>query len=521
MKCLLQISQLVNPILLFKPQTTFVKILSNLKLGIAAIVLVGASFCAQANNIVVSNVSLTGQNTSSNFTLVEFDLAWENSWRISTGASNWDAAWIFIKYRKKNQTAWNHASLNWVDGTGSGDGHTEPSNSNVSSSNDNGSGNSYGVFLYRASTLAQSNVSYSDVQLRWEYGDDGLSDTDSVEITVLAIEVVYVPQASYELGSGGTETSAFYKYSTTSNTYTVSSESAITVGTTSGNLYYPSSGFGGDGSGPVPAAFPKGYNDFYCMKYEISQEQYTVFLNMLTSAQDGNRFPNQNGNRRHAITGSAGSRTTSNPHGPCSYLSWADGAAYLDWAALRPYTELEYEKAARGTLTAVSNEYVWGTTGCVTSSYSISNASASNEAVSSNYSSSIGNASYKSTADVINGPLRCGIFAANASSTGRVTAGASYYGIMELSGSLWERVITCGNSTGRAFDGKHGDGSLDANGYANTANWPGTTAAGSGFRGGQWRDINNYMRTSDRTYSILSHSNRHFSLGGRGARTAP
>ena len=37
----------------------------------------------------------------------------------------------------------------------------------------------------------------------------------------------------------------------------------------------------------------------------------------------------------------------------------------------------------------------------------------------------------------IDGPLRVGIFAANSLNTGRITAGASYYGIMELSGNLW------------------------------------------------------------------------------------
>ncbi|MFN9581641.1 MAG: hypothetical protein ACK566_03095, partial [Bacteroidota bacterium] len=58
-----------------------------------------------ANNIAVSSVSLTGQNTTAgtnnaaNFSLVQFNLSWENSWRVSTGPSNWDAAWVFVKFR--------------------------------------------------------------------------------------------------------------------------------------------------------------------------------------------------------------------------------------------------------------------------------------------------------------------------------------------------------------------------------------------------------------------------------------
>ena len=52
-----------------------------------------------ANNIQVANVTLTGQNTVDDYTLVEFDISWENSWRVVGGPGNWDAAWVFVKYR--------------------------------------------------------------------------------------------------------------------------------------------------------------------------------------------------------------------------------------------------------------------------------------------------------------------------------------------------------------------------------------------------------------------------------------
>ena len=64
-----------------------------------------------ANNIAVTNVALTGKNVTDSYTLVEFDLSGENSWRISSGAANWDAAWVFVKYRA-NGGEWQHASLN-------------------------------------------------------------------------------------------------------------------------------------------------------------------------------------------------------------------------------------------------------------------------------------------------------------------------------------------------------------------------------------------------------------------------
>ena len=67
-----------------------------------SLIFAGIMLCVSplmSNNIQVSNVRLTNQNTTDDFTMVEFDISWENSWRYSGGPSNWDAAWIFIKYK--------------------------------------------------------------------------------------------------------------------------------------------------------------------------------------------------------------------------------------------------------------------------------------------------------------------------------------------------------------------------------------------------------------------------------------
>ena len=350
-----------------------------------------------------------------------------------------------------------------------------------------------GVFIYRSAD-GTGNFSITGAQLRWNYGANGVADNATVDVKVFAIEMVYVPAGNFYVGSGGTETSAFYMYPTTTNPYQITGEGAITVGTTDGNLYYPSSTYGGDQSGPIPADFPKGYAAFYCQKYEISQQQYVDFLNTLTSAQASTRYPNATTNR-HAITVSGGVYSTTNPYVACNFLSWMDGAAYSDWAGLRPMTELEFEKACRGPETPVANEYAWGTATVASDPYTLGNPSATNEGIASNYSTSAGNASYDITDGSIDGPLRVGIFAANANNSGRITAGASYYGIMELSGNLWERAVTVGNPTGRAFTGLHGNGALSTNGYANETAWPGLTsgevtgATGSGFRGGGWQPM--------------------------------
>ena len=139
----------------------------------------------------------------------------------------------------------------------------------------------------------------------------------------------------------------------------MTSEAAINVGTTTGYLYYATGTNYGDASGPIPAAYPKGYGGFYCMKYEISQGEYADFLSTLTATQVSDLYASVT-TYRYSITGSTGSYSATYPYLACNYLNWQDLAAYLDWTGLRPMTELEFEKACRGPLIPVANEYAWG-----------------------------------------------------------------------------------------------------------------------------------------------------------------
>lgn len=463
-----------------------------------------------ANNIAISNPVLNVPVTADKYRMVQFNLGWDNSWRVSSGPNNWDAAWVFVKYRVSGGD-WHHATLN-SSGHNGGTG---------TSATITPAADGTGAFIFRNSD-GSGAFAISDAQLRWDYGVNEVADNAVVDIRVFAIEMVYVPQGAFALGSGGTEDGAFYLYPTTTNTYLVNSEAEITVGTGAGNLYYPAYTYSGDRTGPVPAAFPKGYNAFYCMKYEISQQQYVDFLNSLTQTQATARKYTAS-NCRYGITGSeAGSYATTNPYVACNYLSWADGAAYSDWAGLRPLSELEYEKACRGTLTPVANEYAWGTATIATQDYTLSNAGTNNEGIAANYSSGTGNASYYDTTyHSINGPLRVGIFAANSLNSGRITAGASYYGIMELSGNLYERPVTIGNATGRGFTGLHGNGALDPSGEADVSNWPGTDAVGAGCRGGSWRVAASVLRVSDRDRAADADTAWYSSHGFRAARSGP
>ncbi len=481
------------------------------------------SYRAYANDISVKNVSLTLNSTADKYMMIKFDISWENSWRTSSAPNNWDAAWVFVKYRV-GSGEWQHA---WLDNTG----HINPSGSTISTGlldpalPFNATYNpGMGAFIYRSAD-GTGSFSNAGVQLRWNSSDNGVNDNANVDIRVFAIEMVYIPQGSFYAGSGGTEYDAFYKYPTTTNPYRITSEGAITVGTSSNNLYYTkTSEYSGDQSGPIPSAFPKGYNAFYCMKCEISQQGYVDFLNNITQTQAVNRYSTESKDFRYGISVSRGVYSTVNPYVACNYLSWADLAAYLDWSGLRPMTELEFEKSCRGTQTAVPNEYAWGTTGIASNPYSLSNSGASNEKISSNYSTNLGNAAYGETTPHkgnINGPVRGGIFAGSGNNTGRVTAGATYYGIMEMSGNLWERPVTVGNSTGRGFTGTNGNGLLDAAGDADASTWPGIDAVGAGFRGGGWYNSEAFLRVSDRIVAAFAINDRYYYCGGRGVRVAP
>jgi formylglycine-generating enzyme required for sulfatase activity len=301
------------------------------------------------------------------------------------------------------------------------------------------------------------------------------------------------------------------------------------------------------------ADYPKGYAAFYCMKYEISQGQYRDFLNALTYQQQATRTavaPNSaagtgalessNDYRNGLDIQIPGNATTLVPavYGcnlnanttyneaadgewiACNYLNWMDGCAYLQWSGLRPMTELEFEKACRGNQTAVSGEYAWGnTTYDPIGSETLTNAGANNE-TSNNTNNNVAN-----NQENIFGPVRVGSFAGAA--TTRAQAGATYYGIMDMSGNLWETTVTIGNATGRSFTGLHGSGSLNAGGNANTASWPGivsgalTGATGSGFRGGSWDDIETSLPVSDRQIAVFAQTSRNGSFGIRGVRRAP
>ncbi len=115
---------------------------------------------------------------------IEFDLAWQNSWRDAT---NWDAAWVFVK--TKSGEVWKHTALS--------------ANANdFRITRDNGvaavfspASDGAGVFIHRAHEGRGAN-NWQGVHLR------ALNLPANAEMRVFAIEMVYVPQGEFFVGDG-------------------------------------------------------------------------------------------------------------------------------------------------------------------------------------------------------------------------------------------------------------------------------------------------------------------------------
>jgi len=142
----------------------------------------------------------------------------------------------------------------------------------------------------------------------------------------------------------------------------------------------------------------------------------------------------------------------------------------------------EFIKACRGSGPVVPNEYAWGSTN-ITEALQIGSI---NEDGTEIINTPDANCHYINNAilggDGGTGPVRVGIFATAATTT-REQTGATYYGIMEMSGNVYEYVVH-NSYDPNGFDGSWGDGNLNAANEADVATWP--LNVYGGIRGGGW-----------------------------------
>ncbi|MCC6759221.1 MAG: SUMF1/EgtB/PvdO family nonheme iron enzyme [Candidatus Omnitrophica bacterium] len=515
---------------------------------------------ALANNLVISNVTLEDRNASANTMVVQFDISWDHSWRKNDGRH--DAAWIFTKIycAPGGVASYVHGKM-YTAGTNPAD--TSPgSNADVKIVVPS---DKIGAFISRQAT-GNGAFSSKKVRLNVDYGTNGCGDSDSVQVKVFGIEMVYIPEGPFYIGDGNGSQESLYAFHLNG-----ADNTAVQITTAVKSITVDLNGSDDIDTSPITVtglsgitgntSWPNGYAAYYLMKYELSQGQYVDFLNTLTRVQQGNRvaatvsgntitnyYVMSNGTSvgaRNGIRAPASGNGTSpttvvfgndlSDNGTFNetddgqnismgYINYMDFDAYADWAGLRPVTELEYEKAARGPNSAVYDEYAWGTTKS-TAMTSIVNSGRNSEIAGQSGEGPLNGS------NGISGPLRAGFSATNA--TNRKSAGAGYYGNMDLTGNIAEFYISIGESTGRVFTGTHGDGTLTTTasyeGNATNNDWPGidaTTArgvtgpSGSGTRGADFANFTAF-ELSDRSRSKNILSTRLAYTGGRAARTAP
>ncbi len=258
----------------------------------------------KANNMLVKNVTTTGDNAANKTIQVQFDMSWDNSWR---DAINWDAAWVFMKFKNANGL-WQHVQLNtsgFANGTGTAN--------TIQVGSDK-----VGAFVYR-SAIGTGTFASTSMQLQWNYGLSGLTSVTGLEVRVFAVEMVYVPQGDFTVKKylqisyiqhcydpNGYQNQDNYnctQYSSGGNSFNpLLSEGSAVINSrlspsiwTNDNQYSWSgswikikgnSGIDYNNDGVVENSnYPIGFSPFYCYKYEMSEQQYADFLNTLTTSQ--------------------------------------------------------------------------------------------------------------------------------------------------------------------------------------------------------------------------------------------
>jgi hypothetical protein len=429
-------------------------------------------FCLFANNLSVTNVTLAavGQGKAA----ISFDLSWEHSWR---DVENHDAAWVFVKYSPDGGTRWAHASLAAAGLNPAGFSSGSGTAAEISVPSDR-----KGAFVRRA-TDGSGTFSATGVTLVWDFAADGVSPHIRPVIRVNGIEMVLIPRGSFTIGSTDANDSSgkgpFY--------VTFISSPDMTRGPNSGSgkvadPYYAVAGCGRQGNvtGTFPAGFPNGYEAFYCAKHELSESAYVAMLNTLTAQQAISCYcPGING-LNGTVTDFACSFGSDYPERairltPPDKTAWRYAASFVDWAALRPITDLEYQKAMRGPLPPVLYEYAWGgaTDPVFPTKNNITGAGTAEEMPPAEANANYGGG------NGLNRPMRVGAFAREG--TTREQAGAGYYGPLNLSDNLLDRAATSGDGNANAydtagpafcfFDGTHGDGKLTVYGESDEPGW--------------------------------------------------
>lgn len=459
-----------------------------------------------ATNLKIEAVDWYHEPNPENKAVVKMTVHWENAWH---NERNHDAAWVAIKFQNKD---WGDRPAKLAES-----GHRLLSNQikNSPAPTIKIAEDGLGFFIFPENNY-RGDVNWTiEIALDTAIFKDRRFQTWNHRIKVYGVEMVYIPEGGFTLGDPDTlllNEGALYKSGMNgafNGLFKIENEkSEIKIGKEKGQLYYrvKKSIYQGDQTGIILPDFPKGVHAYYIMKYELRQGQYVDFLNSLSDEQSQHRA-NFGGKNYYKLRGTIYFQNdeyrAAAPDRPCNFLSWDDAMAFADWMALRPMTELEFTKACRGPQQPVEHEFPWGN---------------SSKDQIARYVDSDGNVVFSN-----------GVNEVQLNDETRGVFGASYYWVMDLPGSLWERVITIGDPIGRSFKGSHGDGQITSFGFADVSDWPSgiTETGGYGFRGGGFYEngkastgLNPHAPIAHRRYGAWSGGNRKEAYGSRFVRTA-
>ncbi|MBL8113890.1 MAG: SUMF1/EgtB/PvdO family nonheme iron enzyme, partial [Acidobacteria bacterium] len=317
--------------------------------AVPLVAILSAATPLAATGLSVSTSALERDAASVSTTV---SVSWRNAWR---NERNHDAVWLFVRVAGKDGRSRPVRVAR--------SGHTATGSLEIRTPEDRA-----GVFVF-PSAAHRGDVT---TKVRLELDANSLP-SDPVTAAVFGLEMVSIPAGPFFLGDVdpvALDYGGFFRAGQNGEPdglFEVKSEAPIPVGPFAGGLDYRVkwAEYEGDRRGPVPAAFPKGTSPFYVMKYEITQGQYAAFLNTL--GDEASHFRAIHGGRDYAkhrgsiSLQSDGRYVAASPARPANRVSWDDGCAFADWAGLRPMTDLEYVKAARGPEKPLARAFPWGT----------------------------------------------------------------------------------------------------------------------------------------------------------------
>ncbi len=426
-----------------------------------------------------------------------FNLSWKNAWH---NERNYDAIWLFGKLKSKDGPSRHLPFLQT--------GHRvvnvfgEPDPNLIFAVAPDG----VGLHIFPSQPF-RGDI---NVTLKIAVAPESFAGTDTrnSSFDIFGVEMVEIPSDGYFLGSPdpvNRDHGQFYnpKKHQSNGLVRVESEQQEIEISPEGDLYFEvKEGYEGEPKGRIPSTYPKGFDSFYIMKYELTEGQYVDFLNNLSDEQQQSRRIDREDDYSGSIVVVDDEFITRSPDRPCPFVGWDDAMAYADWAGLRPMTELEYTKAARGPAMPTGPDFPWGLAG--------------KEHIQ------------RLPDHAGNLIMRNGWKESLMSDDHKKYFGASHYWVMDLAGSLWERVITVGHEKGRSYKGTHGDGILTGDGRATNPSWPigKENSGGIGFRGGgfygyerDYHAFNPFSPVSFRPYGGWHGGMRSIAYGTRFVRT--